>query len=102
LDDAVSATVRALDAAPAGAVYDIVDDRPVSLAEIVRGLAEYTGSRPPLTVPAWLPRLVAPYLVRVTSLQLSLSNAKARQDLGWRPRYPTLREGLAQMFQRAA
>ena len=102
LDDAVSATIRALDAAPAGAVYDIVDDRPVSLAEIVRGLAEYTGSKPPLTVPAWLPRLVAPYLVRVTSLQLSLSNVKARQDLGWRPRYPTLREGLAQMFQRAA
>jgi len=102
LDDAVSATVRALDAAPAGGVYDIVDDRAVSFGEIVRALAEYTGSKPPLTVPAWLPRLVAPYMMRVTSLQLSLSNAKARKDLGWRPRYPTLREGLAQMFPRAA
>jgi nucleoside-diphosphate-sugar epimerase len=102
LDDAVSATVRALDAAPAGAVYDIVDDRAVSLAEIVRTLAEYSGSRPPWSVPAWLPRLVAPYLVRVTSVQLSLSNAKATQELGWRPKYPTLREGLAPMFRRAA
>jgi nucleoside-diphosphate-sugar epimerase len=102
LDDAVSATVRALDAAPAGAVYDIVDDRAVSLAEIIRTLAEYTGSRAPLSVPAWLPRLVAPYLTRVTSVQLSLSNAKAKQELGWRPKYPTMREGLAPMFQRAA
>lgn len=102
LDDAVSATVRALDAAPAGGVYDIVDDRAVSFGEIVQALAEYTGSKPPLTVPAWLPRLVAPYMMRVASLQLSLSNAKAREDLGWRPRYPTLKEGLAQMFPRAA
>jgi nucleoside-diphosphate-sugar epimerase len=39
LDDAVSATVRALDAAPAGAAYDIVDDLPVSLSEIVQTIA---------------------------------------------------------------
>lgn len=102
LDDAVSATVRALDAAPAGSVYDIVDDRSVSFAEIVQALAEYTGSKPPLTVPAWLPRLVAPYMMRVTSLQLSLSNTKAKKELNWRLRYPTLKEGLAQMFPRAA
>jgi nucleoside-diphosphate-sugar epimerase len=102
IDDAVSATVLALDAAPAGALYDIVDDRPVSLTEIVEALAEYTGSRPPLRVPAWLPRLVAPYAARVTSLQLSLSNARAKAELGWRPKYSTMREGVANMFPRAA
>jgi nucleoside-diphosphate-sugar epimerase len=102
IDDAVSATVRALDKAPAGSTYDIVDDRAVSLTEIVEALAEYTGSPRPLRVPAWLPRLFAPYLVRMTSMRMPLSNAAAKAELGWRPKYSTLRDGLAEMFRHAA
>jgi nucleoside-diphosphate-sugar epimerase len=102
VDDAVSATVRALDRAPAGGVYDIVDDRAVSLSDIVEAIAEYTGSAPPLRVPAWLPRLVAPYMARMTSVRLPLSNAKAKAELGWKPKFSTVREGLADMFQHAA
>ena len=102
LDDAVSATVRALETAPAGSTYDIVDDHPVSMSEIVEAIAEYTGSAPPFRVPAWLPRLIAPYMARMTSVRMPLSNAKAKADLGWRPKYSTLREGLSQMFRRAA
>jgi nucleoside-diphosphate-sugar epimerase len=102
MDDAVSATVRALDAASPGSVYDIVDDYAASLTEIVETIAEYTGSRKPLKVPAWLPRLVAPYMARIASIQMPLSNAKAKAELGWRPSYSTMREGLAQMLRRAA
>jgi nucleoside-diphosphate-sugar epimerase len=102
LDDAVSATIHALDRAPAGGVYDIVDDRAVSLTEIVQALAEHTGSARPFAVPAWLPRLVSPYMARVTSMRMPLSNAKAKAELGWRPKYPTLGDGMAQMFRRAA
>jgi len=94
IDDAVAATMAALDRGHAGAVYDIVDDRPVSLSEIVATIAEYTGASAPWRVPAWVPRLVAPYMARLLSMRLSLSNAKAKADLGWRPKYPTLREGL--------
>jgi nucleoside-diphosphate-sugar epimerase len=100
--DAVSATVRALDSAPAGGTYDIVDDRAVSLTEIVEAIAEYTGSAAPLRVPAWLPRLIAPYMARMTSMRMPLSNAKAKAELGWRPTYSTMRDGLAQMFRHAA
>jgi nucleoside-diphosphate-sugar epimerase len=102
VDDAVSATVCALDAAPAGAIYDIVDDQPMSLSGVVRAIAASTGSAAPLQVPAWLPRLVAPYFAGLTSMRLSLSNARARQELGWRPRYSTVREGLAQLSRRVA
>jgi nucleoside-diphosphate-sugar epimerase len=102
VDDAVSATVRALDSAPAGGTYDIVDDRAVSLTEIVEAIAEYTGSAAPLRVPAWLPRLIAPYMARMTSMRMPLSNAKAKAELGWRPTYSTMRDGLAQMFRHAA
>jgi nucleoside-diphosphate-sugar epimerase len=102
IDDAVSATVLALDAAPGGSTYEIVDDHPASMTEIVTTLAKYAGSAPPRRVPAWLPRLVAPYMARVTAIRLPLSNARAKAELGWAPKYPTMEQGVAQMFQRAA
>lgn len=100
--DAVSATIAALDHGPAGNVYDIVDDQPVSMTEIVRALAEYAGAPAPFTVPAWVPRLFAPYLAGITSMRLALSNEKARVELGWRPAFATWRDGLAHMDARAA
>jgi nucleoside-diphosphate-sugar epimerase len=102
IDDAVSATIAALDRGPAGSVYDIVDDRAVSMSDMVRAIAEYSGAPAPFTVPAWVPRLVAPYMARMTSMRLPLSNAKAKADLGWRPTFPTWRDGLLQLFQHAA
>ena len=100
LDDAVGATLRALDIAPAGSIYDLVDDQGVSLSEIVESIAEYTNSAKPFKVPAWLPGLVSPYLARMTSIRLPLSNTKAKTELGWQPKYKTMREGLAHMFHK--
>jgi nucleoside-diphosphate-sugar epimerase len=102
VDDAASATVAALDRAPAGSLYDIVDDRPASFSEIVESLAAAAGAPRPFAVPAWLPRLLMPYMARMIELRLPLSNAKARAELGWRPAFPTIREGLAQTLRRAA
>ena len=102
VEDAVSATVLALDRAPAGAVYDIVDDRPVSLADMVETIAEYTKASAPWRVPAWIPRLLAPSMSRRISMRMPLSNAKAKAELGWRLKYPTLREGLVPIARQAA
>jgi nucleoside-diphosphate-sugar epimerase len=102
VDDAASATVAALERAPAGSLYDIVDDRPVSFSEIVESLAAAAGAPRPFAVPAWLPRLVMPYMARMVAMRLPLSNEKACAELGWRPAYPTIREGLAQTLRRAA
>jgi len=102
IEDAVSATLRALDIAPAGSVYDIVDDQPVRFSEIVEAIAEYTNSGKPFKVPGWLLKLVSPYLARMTSTRLPLSNAKAKTELGWRPKYATMQDGLAQMFHKSA
>jgi len=95
--DAVAATVLALDRAPAGSVYDIVDDRPVSLSEVVTTIAEYIGAPAPRRVPAWIPRLIAPYMARLLQMRMRLPNAPAKTELGWRLQYPTLREGLASL-----
>jgi nucleoside-diphosphate-sugar epimerase len=102
LDDAVSATVAALDRAPAGSAYDIVDDQPVSMSEIAEAISKYSGSPKPFSVPAWLPRLIAPYMTRLMSMRMPLSNARAKAELGWTPKFPSMRDGLSQMFSRAA
>jgi nucleoside-diphosphate-sugar epimerase len=102
IDDAASATVCALSAGRPGGVYDIVDERAVSMSTIVQTIAKYTGSPAPFRVPAWLPRLVAPYMARMMSIQLPLSNAQAKAELGWRPKYSTMEDGLAGMRRTAA
>jgi nucleoside-diphosphate-sugar epimerase len=102
LDDAASATIAALERGAAGSIYDIVDDQPVSMSEIVRAIAESAGAPRPFAVPAWVPRLLSPYMARMLTMRLPLSNGKARAELGWRPSYPTIRDGLAATVRRAA
>jgi nucleoside-diphosphate-sugar epimerase len=102
IDDAVSATVAALDHGASGGVYNIVDDQPASMTEMVLDLAERVGASRPIAIPSWLPKLLAPYMARITSLRIPLSNAAARAALGWAPTYPTFREGLRDVVRHAA
>jgi len=102
VDDAASATVAALERAHPGGIYDIVDDEPVSFSEIVRAVAGAAGAPRPIAVPSWLPRLMAPFFAKIISLRLALSNQKALADMGWRPSYPNIRAGLAQVRAHAA
>jgi 2-alkyl-3-oxoalkanoate reductase len=99
LDDAVAATVAALDRGRSGGVYDIVDDHPASFSEMVADLAAMAGAPRPFTVPRWLLRLAAPYFAQVLSMDVPVSNADARRDLGWAPRFPSYREGLRRMIE---
>lgn len=102
LADAVSATIAALEHGRPGGVYDIVDDRAVSFSEVVNVAAEIMGRPRPRAVPLWVPRLLMPYFARFISVRMPLSNAAARAELGWRPAYPTIREGLAKTLARSA
>ena len=101
LEDAASATVAALEHGIPGSSYDIVDDHPLSMSEMARTIAETVGAPKPFAIPSWLPRLLAPYLAQVLSMRLPLSNAKARAELGWRPRYPSVREGYSSALHAA-
>jgi len=102
LDDAVSATVAALDKGRSGEAYDIVDDRATSFSDMARAVASAIGAPQPFVVPAWVPRLLMPYLARLYQIRLPLSNAAAVKELGWRPRYPSIHEGLARALARVA
>jgi nucleoside-diphosphate-sugar epimerase len=76
-------------------VYNVVDSDPAPVADWLPYLAGVAGARPPLRVPAWFGRLLAGefVLVQMTSARGS-SNAKARKELGWEPRFASWREGF--------
>lgn len=94
IDDAAAATVAALERAAPG-VYNVVDDEPAQAAEWLPVFAEALGAKPPPRVPAFIARMLAGKAVVEYSLSLrGVSNAKVKEDLGWRPRYGSWRQGF--------
>jgi nucleoside-diphosphate-sugar epimerase len=94
LDDAAAATVLALDH-DGPAIYNIVDDDPAPVREWLPVLAKALGGKPPRRFPTWLALLLAGEAVTVMSTEArGASNAKAKRELGWTPRYPTWRTGF--------
>lgn len=94
-NDAAAATVAALERGRADTAYNIVDDTPVSWSGYVTAAADATGAPSPWSVPGPVLRTIAPYAGRVaTQVSMVVSNERAKQDLGWLPRYPSCAAGL--------
>jgi nucleoside-diphosphate-sugar epimerase len=94
IDDTISAIIAAIEKPSPSVSYNVVDDEPVKLESFLDLLVQAAGARRVKRAPGWLVRLTAPLLVDLLSARLLLSNAAAKQELGWRLRYPTIREGL--------
>jgi nucleoside-diphosphate-sugar epimerase len=102
IEDAASATVAALDAAP-GSVYNIVDDTPAAWCDVHEARARAFELPDPARVPSWLLRRTAPFGAEVlTETSMRVSNARARADLAWAPAYPSYAEGIAAAVTDAA
>jgi nucleoside-diphosphate-sugar epimerase len=94
IDDAAGATVLAIEQRATG-VYNIVDDEPAPASEWLPYLAECAGAKPPRRLPTWLVRLLAGEMaVGMLTQGRGFSNAKAKRELGWQPRYPSWRLGF--------
>jgi 2-alkyl-3-oxoalkanoate reductase len=94
LDDGAAATVLALEH-PGPGIYNITDDEPAPVRDWLPVLAAALGAKPPRHAPAWLAGLVAGPAAMVLSTQArGASNAKAKRELGWTPRYPSWRLGF--------
>jgi nucleoside-diphosphate-sugar epimerase len=100
VDDAAAATIAALEHLSPGAVYNIVDDQPMSLAAFLDIAASTIGAPPPRTMPAWLFRLIAPLMAEAVSVRMPLSNAKAKRELGWHLAHPTVSDGMRDLASR--
>jgi 2-alkyl-3-oxoalkanoate reductase len=98
LDDAAGATVLALEH-DGPAIYNIVDDEPAAVREWLPVLAQALGAKPPRRLPTWLAGLLAgEFVVRLSTEARGASNAKAKRELGWTPRYATWRTGFKAVY----
>jgi nucleoside-diphosphate-sugar epimerase len=93
VDDAASATVAAIERGAPG-VYNVVDDEPAPGGAWIPYVADLVGAKAPRRVPAFLARLVAGRMVGFATRLQPVSNAKAKQELGWQPKYPSWRDGF--------
>jgi nucleoside-diphosphate-sugar epimerase len=87
LEDAAGATVLAVESDRSG-IYNVVDDEPAPQPEWLAVLAQALRADPPP---------VAEVQPEPESQEMSLrgaSNAKAKRELGWQPRYASWREGF--------
>ncbi|MFZ0387337.1 MAG: NAD(P)-dependent oxidoreductase [Solirubrobacteraceae bacterium] len=93
--DAAEATMAAVQRGRRG-IYNVVDDDPAPVADWLPALADRLGAPQPWRVPKFVGRLFAGEVgvVMMTDIR-GASNAKAKRELGWTPRHPSWREGLA-------
>lgn len=100
LADAAAAIVGAIEHPAPAPLYHVVDDVPLSVKAFVDVLVSTLNLPSPRTVPFWLVRLFAPVVAEIASMRLPLSNARARQDLRWKPQYPNVWAGLKALDHR--
>jgi nucleoside-diphosphate-sugar epimerase len=100
VDDVVSALVLAVESAPPASTYHVVDDQPISFYDFMATTASALGVEPPRRIPAALARLVAgANAVDAVTRSARSSNAKIKRELGWQARFPTAREGIADVVR---
>lgn len=101
VDDAATATVKALERARPGSIYNVVDDDPAQVREWLPALASIIGAKRPLHLPTWIARMVAgEHLVSMMTQVRAVSNGKAKTELGWQPAHPTWRTGFREVSHR--
>jgi hypothetical protein len=89
VDDIASGVIAGL-GAPAGA-YNLADDAPCSQNEVIEYVARLLGLTPPPVVDI---AELSPMARGFYAENRRVATAKVKRVLGWRPRYPSYREGL--------
>jgi nucleoside-diphosphate-sugar epimerase len=100
VEDAAEATVIAAERGRRG-IYQITDDAPQPVRTWLPAVAEAVGAKPPRRVPRWVGRALAGPAATVMMTEVSgASNAKAKWELGWQPRHPSMPETVAGWYAR--
>ena len=93
VDDLADAIARALERPFHAGVYNLCDDEPSAPADVTAFACRLLGLAPPPEEPLDEAAL-SPMARRFWAESKRVSNARAKAALGWRPAFPTYREGL--------
>ena len=96
-DDAARGVLASMARPRPGATYTLADDEPCPADEVVEWAANRLGLPQPPEVD-WTDPSVSDEMRRFYRDSKRLSNARAKAELGWRPLYPSYREGLEAMM----
>ncbi len=97
VDDAAGAVARTVGKAGSisGETLNVCDDEPVLYCDLVDFVAKRLGAKRPKRVPAFIGKLLAgSQAVDFLLASVRCRNERAKRVLGWRPEYPTYREGM--------
>lgn len=81
-----------------GRAYNVCDDEPAPPQDVITCAAEMLGVAPPPEVPYEAADL-SPMARRFYQDSKRVSNARLKAELGWRPAFPTYRDGLAAILR---
>jgi nucleoside-diphosphate-sugar epimerase len=95
VDDGARAVAAALERGATGTTYLAVDDEPMTQRALDDAAADAAGRPRPGTASLGLAgaRVGFP-LARSLAASQRVRNARAKAELGWAPRFPTVREGV--------
>ena len=93
VDDLAAGLAASIGRPRAGGIYNLCDDEPASNSEVIAYAAGLLGMDPPPEIPLAQAGL-SPAAQRFYAESKRVSNARAKAELGWRPAYPSYREGL--------
>lgn len=92
-DDCATALMASLTRPRPGGIYNLCDDEPAPADTVLEYAAALTGLPLPPVI-AWDDPSLSGKMLRFYNDNKRVSNARAKAELGWRPQYPTYREGL--------
>jgi nucleoside-diphosphate-sugar epimerase len=95
VEDCAEAFAKVLDKMPLGERFIVADDGPCTLREFADFMADCMDVPRPKSIPGFVAKIVlGDLLYETVMMNCRVSNAKAKKHLGWKPEYPTYREGL--------
>jgi nucleoside-diphosphate-sugar epimerase len=98
LDDAAAVAVEVLSGGDPGA-YNVVDNEPAESSEWIPAYARMVGGPAPVSLTLEQARAQLDWLtVHQLTEQRGATNFRLRETLGWRPRWPSWREGFAALL----
>ena len=97
-DDIAAALALSIAQPHAGRIYSVCDDEPAPPQDVTAYAAQLLGMTPPPEI-AFEDANLPPVAVRFYMDSKRVSNARLKAELGWRPMYPSYREGLAAILR---